>query len=642
MPSSETASDANRHDDDEDDDDDDKDDACVPYGFKYEFEFSGHKGSTKCVVHNPDNGQFISLDEKCFRVWDKHGVEVKKVLFPTNQSHFYQTVIFIKEKQIFVASALDMTLRVYDTKFGLLDSIQTHQRVILSLTYNPTLDELITGGVDGCCMWTFHDIRSRGYNQERLSNLKYEIRKRMKITDCSEWISKVEIDIRHQRILATSENDVEVFSAQSGKLVDKLENMHEHTVTGCVFYAENHYYLTSGKDGLIKVTTETEGKSLVNVLSGHVKPVTALALHPHDSLLLSSSMDGTVRIWSLETLKEVHRLNLMIPIRNIHFVNCAQLTDPNLKNAKKKTPPVPIAIEQQRSDDAEEDSGDSDDQERQTPQDPEEQPPNSEEKPENVDKWMLVCQTETPNGIVRVFSLHYISKLFSLCRSPVIRIQSCLRLKSIDEMMVDGPGLSRRNALGGGGTLKNIDVEGNTILPELERSIVVAVSQDNSIRLLSPVDGSTETTLLPEGANQKVVKVEYSVRQMLVFLLLGGKRSTMAVYCAKSNPCRFLCKWVVNEVSSPCECMAICDNVILSSAGGRFQLKQPPGAASNDGRVMFDTGPSASTSVTLSSRERLLQKRQSMAESKQKMVFATGTLLLRVLCMCFCQPASNA
>jgi WD40 repeat protein len=172
----------------------DETNTCVPYGFKFEFEFSGHKGPTKCVVHNPDNGQFVSLDERCFRVWNKRGLELKKVMFPSNQAHFYQTVIFIQEKQVFIASALDMTLRVYDRNCRLLDTIQTHQRAILSLSYNPTLDELVTGGVDGCCLWTFHDIHNRGYNQERTSNLKYEIRKRMKLADCSEWISKVEVE----------------------------------------------------------------------------------------------------------------------------------------------------------------------------------------------------------------------------------------------------------------------------------------------------------------------------------------------------------------------------------------------------------------------------------------------------------------
>jgi hypothetical protein len=248
--------------------------------------------------------------------------------------------------------------------------------------------------------------------------------------------------------------------------------MHDHTITGCVFYAENHYYLTSGKDGLIKVTTETDGKSLVNVLSGHVKPVTSLALHPYDSLLLSSSLDGTVRIWSLETLKEVHRLNLMVPIRKVHFVNCAQPADLGSVSATTTTkqqapspsspssPPSSSSLEKPPGDGVkhEETAADTDTTTTTTPHEGDGNAAATDSHHQRLasaaagttgtgtsaesksgmfpDKWMLVCETETPDGLVRVFSLHYISKLFTLCRSPVVRMQSCLRLKSINRLGV--------------------------------------------------------------------------------------------------------------------------------------------------------------------------------------------------------------
>ena len=106
-------------------------------------------------MHNNSLDRFVSLDDKSIRIWEpqtdyKKGKEVDHIIFPKNQTNFIQTIIYIHKLKVYVASALDMTLKIYDTKYTEIASVQTCQRAILCLAYNNELDELVTGEVNWC------------------------------------------------------------------------------------------------------------------------------------------------------------------------------------------------------------------------------------------------------------------------------------------------------------------------------------------------------------------------------------------------------------------------------------------------------------------------------------------------------------
>jgi WD40 repeat protein len=56
--------------------------------------------------------------------------------------------------------------------------------------------------------------------------------------------------------------------------------------------------VSAGNDGAIHCWRAGNG-SEVRVLLGHTAPITALAFHPDGAVLLSSSSDGTVRLWAV-------------------------------------------------------------------------------------------------------------------------------------------------------------------------------------------------------------------------------------------------------------------------------------------------------------------------------------------------------
>ena len=105
---------------------------------------------TKCAVHNNDLDRFVSLDDKSVRIWQaptlkKRAKDINQINFPKNQTNFVQTIIYIPKLKVYVASALDMTLKIYDGKYTELTSVRTGQRAILCLAYNNARDELVTG-----------------------------------------------------------------------------------------------------------------------------------------------------------------------------------------------------------------------------------------------------------------------------------------------------------------------------------------------------------------------------------------------------------------------------------------------------------------------------------------------------------------
>ena len=82
---------------------------------------------------------------------------------------------------------------------------------------------------------------------------------------------------------------------------------HEHYVLSLVFAADSQTLVSSGMDGSIKLWSVDPWQQ-VGTLEGHARGVNALAVSPDGRLLASGSSDATVRLWSLPDGQLVHTL----------------------------------------------------------------------------------------------------------------------------------------------------------------------------------------------------------------------------------------------------------------------------------------------------------------------------------------------
>jgi len=82
---------------------------------------------------------------------------------------------------------------------------------------------------------------------------------------------------------------------------------HEHYVLSLVFSADSQILVSSGMDGSIKLWSVDVWQHL-RTFEGHARSVNALAISPDGRLLASGSSDATVRLWSFPGGQLVHTL----------------------------------------------------------------------------------------------------------------------------------------------------------------------------------------------------------------------------------------------------------------------------------------------------------------------------------------------
>jgi WD40 repeat protein len=98
-----------------------------------------------------------------------------------------------------------------------------------------------------------------------------------------------------------------------------FKNCHEDKLTACVYSPTAKLIITSSHDATIKVWSVAG--DFVDSLSGHTKSVTSLLLSPYNAnIFLSSSADGTVKVWSLDIMQSLYEYEVVDRTFRGHFL----------------------------------------------------------------------------------------------------------------------------------------------------------------------------------------------------------------------------------------------------------------------------------------------------------------------------------
>ncbi|XP_032704280.1 WD repeat-containing protein 97 [Lontra canadensis] len=98
------------------------------------------------------------------------------------------------------------------------------------------------------------------------------------------------------------------FDLQTWALVDVRQDLHKTTIWDVAYCLEVGALVTASRDSTVKVW-EADWQIRM-VFMGHTGPVTALAVLPNTSRVLSASRDGTLRTWDLQTAAQVGEVAL--------------------------------------------------------------------------------------------------------------------------------------------------------------------------------------------------------------------------------------------------------------------------------------------------------------------------------------------
>ncbi|CAH1265289.1 WDR87 [Branchiostoma lanceolatum] len=286
----------------------------IPYGFQHRQMYEHNKKLTD-VIDVTFNGRlqmFSILDTRGITCWYSdvivgHPV-VRSLHYPKYMFNVIKKITFSKKYNVYFTLGKDFSLKVYNKNFDETCSVENHDlKSVLFMLWNPGRDELITGGVGGTKVWQFTKRLEMMADIRPMSNYRLVLKHEWPNVGGS-WARYVQLDLNMQHLYCCTETDLYCYSTE-GQQLYKILRAHKTFITGCQFSQHAKLLVTSSHDFEVKVWSIKGG--LVHVFRGHSRGVTQLVLHPATSaLVLTSSLDGTVKIWSLDTMDIVYSVSL--------------------------------------------------------------------------------------------------------------------------------------------------------------------------------------------------------------------------------------------------------------------------------------------------------------------------------------------
>ena len=322
-------------------------------GFKSVFDFKRHTSGVKgfapvdlqeenCMIRGRRD-QYLSWDLLGINLWarehdapNKEPHIIHTVRFPKGSPGFITSVVYVSRYRVFLASALDMSFKIYSRELKLVEVIAHEERAVLAMEYDATKDLIIMAGANGVAVWRLW--RTTKVSSEHIMEKLYAFEDLW-----GKWISGLQSDVALGDVYALSGSSVYVLSLLRREVKHKMKNIHIMHVTCVCWYGRSQFYMTGCMGGLIKCwtsfhyqkskvctklsaengifddmlgvqakadATEHSALSLLHTFNLHTRAIAGLVLHPTSGMAISASMDGMIKVLNLEMFTEIYHINL--------------------------------------------------------------------------------------------------------------------------------------------------------------------------------------------------------------------------------------------------------------------------------------------------------------------------------------------
>ncbi|KAJ3014291.1 UNVERIFIED_CONTAM: WD repeat-containing protein 87 [Siphonaria sp. JEL0065] len=284
----------------------------IPHGFQLMRTMIQSKPSVKTVINVSSNNtdSFAVLDSSSAQLL-RGTVRVASISVgeersvPDSHLTGLNKWIYISKFKVTVIATLHLELKVLGLSLELLSQTSSIKPV-LCLEFQEEKDEIIAGGVGNIRIWTISQTKGTF----RLTG------PRLVIDDLAteEWITHTATNAYLHRLMVACDCDLLIYDYNTGKRIERLKGIHELSISAMIFFTPHQYLITASKDSTIKVWTRYN-QFILELKSQTSSPVTGMAIaNPDDQetvrhpFLLSSYLDGTIRMWNLENGHCVYRL----------------------------------------------------------------------------------------------------------------------------------------------------------------------------------------------------------------------------------------------------------------------------------------------------------------------------------------------
>jgi len=276
--------------------------------------FEGHRYWIESVAFSPDgrrvlsgSGQPIGVGQSDFdftvRVWDlDSGRELRGLQGHTN---WVTSVHFSPDGQRVLSGSYDHSVRLWEVETGKeLRRFLGHTDRIRSVALSPNGRRALSGGYDKMVrLWHVET----GEEMLRFRNHQH-------------WVISVAFSPDGRQAASGSyDKTVRLWSCERGSWFGAVTRLaqpaggrelhcfqgHEHSVTGVAFLPDSRHLLSGSMDKTLRLWDIRTVRE-VRRLQGHTMGITSLAVSPDGRRVLSTSLDETIRLWDIETGKEIH------------------------------------------------------------------------------------------------------------------------------------------------------------------------------------------------------------------------------------------------------------------------------------------------------------------------------------------------
>ncbi len=255
-----------------------------------EKKFVKHTGAVKTVAISHDGKTMLSgAEDKNMIWWDIATGVPRQILL----GHFdaVASVLFTTD-DLFMLSAGERTVRVYDNNGVFVKSFKGHSTYIWSMDVNASGKKMVTGSFeDKFKLWDLVankvDMNFVGHTQSVLA---------VCFSPDGRFIASGSLD-----------RSIKIWDAATYQLISTLSG-HGDNIYDLEFSPDGAFLASCSRDKTIKLWEVSSGR-IVRSFRGHIEAVMSIGFSPNGKYLLSASYDKTVRLWNATDGKELYIFN---------------------------------------------------------------------------------------------------------------------------------------------------------------------------------------------------------------------------------------------------------------------------------------------------------------------------------------------
>jgi WD40 repeat protein len=253
----------------------------------------GHKSPVSALIEARDEILASGSFDFGIKIWNYTDARLLKNLTDGHKDSIFGFDV-LKNRNLISCSA-DATIKIWNlTNFELLKTLRAHTKHVYSVC-------LLAAKKSGSfCLYTDSLAASASLDRTiRIWNLKNG--KNVLTIESKDFAYATSLLLLLNENLASGESDglVKIWDVTTGLLVNSLSG-HTNKIASLVNLNSKH--LASGShDGQIRIWNYHNGACL-RTFKSHLQTVSSLSLFKNGNLLLSASLDRTVKIWALKNV----------------------------------------------------------------------------------------------------------------------------------------------------------------------------------------------------------------------------------------------------------------------------------------------------------------------------------------------------